>query len=110
MNKRSKKITTDLYKTISENCESLAILIIGISLFGFVQFSSDSMTFYTIVVGFLILMVSRGVHILLSSCLIRCFKAGKVSGIFRFILWFSGLRGAMGNFCSSFNSQPLLLQ
>lgn len=96
MHRRSKKITKDLYKTISENCESLAILIIGIALFGFVQFSSDSISFYAILVGFLILLVSRGVHILLSSCLIRCFKAGRVSPIFKFILWFSGLRGAMG--------------
>ena len=96
MHQRSKKITTDLYKTIAENCESLAILIIGISLFGFVRFSSDSINMYTIGIGFVILLISRFVHMFISSCLINCSKAGKINKIFKFILWFSGLRGAMG--------------
>lgn len=110
MHKRSKKITTDLYKTISENCESLAILIIGIALFGFVDLSSGSLNFYSLFTGFVILLISRLVHILISSCLINCLGAGRISNIFKFILWFSGLRGAMGRVAGSFNWQPSPLQ
>lgn len=95
MYKSAEKNTKNLYKTISENCESLAILIIGISLFGFVKFS-ESINIYTIISGFLILIIARFVHIFFSSLFIKCSKSGKLNNIFKFIIWFSGLRGAMG--------------
>lgn len=95
MNSKSKKLTQSLYKTIAENCESLAILIIGVSFFNFVRFDG-SLSMYTVLSGFAILLVARFFNVFVSSCIVNCFKIGSISKVFRFVLWFSGLRGAMG--------------
>ena len=107
MTSKSKKLTSSLYKTIAENCESLAILIIGVSFCNFVRFDG-SVSLYAVVSGFIILLVARFFNVFISACIVNVFKIGSIRKTFRFILWFSGLRGAMGNISYLFKF-PILI-
>jgi len=94
MNKRTHRLLTKLSSTISETFETLAFLIIGISVFGF-SYPIEKIGIGTIVVNFCILLIARYVNIYVTSALINCCRIKRINSGFKAVMWLSGLRGAM---------------
>lgn len=94
MNKKTDKLLTKLSSTISDTFETLAFMIIGISVFGF-SYPIEKIGILTLVVNFLILLVARFFNIYVISWFINICKMKRMSNGFKAMLWLSGLRGAM---------------
>ena len=78
--------------------ESFVFIYLGLSVFTFPKQSFK--LFILVVVAMLACLVARLANIIPNSALVNCFrKTGQkpepVSGKFQFVMWFSGLRGAV---------------
>lgn len=94
MNKRTHKLLDKLSSTVSETFETLAFLIIGISVFGF-SYPIQKIGVLTIAVNFVILLFARFVNIYVTSFFINACRIKRINGGFKAVMWLSGLRGAM---------------
>jgi NhaP-type Na+/H+ or K+/H+ antiporter len=85
----------NLASTISDIFESVAFLIIGVSVFG-LSYKLQSIGFPALIFNFFIILLARFVNITVISLIINLSKIKHVNSSFKTVMWFSGLRGAMG--------------
>ena len=95
LNKRSYKLVKNLASTVSEIFESIAFLIIGVAAFG-LSFRLQSIGVTALFLNFAILLLARFINISVISLIINLSRVKRVPASFKTVMWFSGLRGAMG--------------
>jgi NhaP-type Na+/H+ or K+/H+ antiporter len=102
LNKRAFKLVKNLASTISEIFESVAFLIIGVAAFG-LSYRLQSIGFAALGYNFIILLVARFINISVISLIINLSRMKQIPSSFKTVMWFSGLRGAMGKLISLCN-------
>lgn len=85
--------------TIADTFESTAFLMIGVSVFA-ASYPISKIGFLGYFFNFLFLIIARAGNVFLISLIINLTKKKFLNWNFQFILWFSGLRGAMGKLTS----------
>ena len=83
------------FETAAFSCETLVFLFLGIGIFAFRHPFKESM--YLVILTIVILNVSRFFNVGITSLIVNCFrkKNDKINFRVQFVLWVSGLRGAM---------------
>jgi sodium/hydrogen exchanger 8 len=90
----SRKVLKLGYETAAYSCETLVFLFLGIGLFAFKHPFIGSI--YLIIFTIIILNIARLMNIVITSALVNCCRKRRRLGIkTQFVLWVSGLRGAM---------------
>ena len=94
-----------LSSAIAEAFESTAFLMIGVSVFA-LSYPIQKIGLGGYALNFWLLLIARGANIFLVSYIINRGRIKRVSMPFQVVMWFSGLRGAMGelkSFCIGSN-------
>lgn len=82
------------YGVISEICESISFIFIGVAVFGF-NTTWDFFDYVMLPYAFMVILIARYLNIFIMTRLINLKRRPKVNSKTEFIMWFSGFRGAM---------------
>jgi len=95
LRKETQGLLKFLYETVAYVSESLVFIFLGMGLFTFDHpFGEISWTF--ILGTFLNINIARFLNVFVVSSLVNCTrKENKLTAKYQFVMWFSGLRGAM---------------
>lgn len=94
LNKKSFLILKKVITAVSDIFETVAFLIIGLSLFTF-SFPEKKIGFFFFFANFCFLCFSRFVNVFVVSWILNFFRKKKICWKKKILIWFSGLRGAM---------------
>lgn len=92
----SRRVLKITYETIAFSAETLVFVFLGIGLFAF-EHPFKSINVLTIVLSIINLNIARAFNILIVSKIVNIFRSDrtKITPKKQFVLWISGLRGAM---------------
>ncbi|KAL4493449.1 hypothetical protein ABPG72_007457 [Tetrahymena utriculariae] len=95
VSENSRKVNKKLYHTLAYTFENLVFIFIGIGLVSFdLAWKETGVSLF--ILGFLIINLARYFNIEIITYMLNRYRAkNKVNKTFRFIMWFSGFRGAM---------------
>ena len=90
----NKRVLQICYTTAAHSCETTVFIFLGVGLFSFKHPFVES--FWLILLTILVLNLARACNILIVSVLVNiCRKKSKIGVRQQFVMWISGLRGAM---------------
>ena len=93
----ARKLTAQAYKCVALVAETYVFVYLGMAVFTFPIFQSPVLML--VLYATLACFVGR-LHIYIGSCLTNCYRKpgdspAPISGVYMFIMWFSGLRGGV---------------
>ncbi|EAS03124.2 transporter, monovalent cation:proton antiporter-2 (CPA2) family protein (macronuclear) [Tetrahymena thermophila SB210] len=95
VSENSRKVNKKLYNTLAYTFENLVFIFIGIGLVSF-DLAWKEMGASLFILGFLIINLARYFNIEIITYMLNRYRTkNKINKTFRFIMWFSGFRGAM---------------
>lgn len=96
ISKGSRRVLKITYETFAYSAETLVFVFLGIGLFAF-DHPMDQISFSTIILSIVNLNIARAINVLIVSKLVNLTRSNKtrITGKQQFVLWISGLRGAM---------------
>jgi NhaP-type Na+/H+ or K+/H+ antiporter len=92
----SKAVVGRAYSVVAHAGETLVFIFLGIGLFSFdLPFKRTGVI---LGIGSIVFcLVGRAISVLMNSALLNQFRSHKISFKMQFVLWFGGLRGAIGS-------------
>lgn len=91
----AKKVLKMGYETIAHSAETIVFLFLGIGLFAF-NHPYQQLGWGLVLTTILNLNIARGLNVLTTTWLVNKTRTNtKISGRMQFVMWLSGLRGAM---------------
>ena len=91
----AKKVLQLCYETIAISAEQLVFLFLGIGVFAF-DHPYSQMGWGLVITTIINLNIARALNILTVTAFVNCSREEtKINGNFKFVMWMSGLRGAM---------------
>lgn len=91
----AKKVLQLCYETIAISAEQLVFLFLGIGIFAF-NHPYKQMGWGLVITTILNLNIARALNILIVTAFVNCSREEtKLNGKIKFVMWMSGLRGAM---------------
>jgi len=95
LSKSSRRVLSAGYETAAYSCETLVFLFLGMGLFAF-NHPYEQMGVPLLIGTIINLNIARALNVLIVTGLLNKFRTkNKFSGKLKFVMWFSGLRGAM---------------
>jgi sodium/hydrogen exchanger 8 len=94
--KGSRKVLKIYYETIAYSAETLVFVFLGIGLFAF-DHPFNQISVSTIILSIINLNIARAINVFIVSFFVNIFRSNKtkITPKQQFVLWISGLRGAM---------------
>ncbi|CAH1778714.1 unnamed protein product [Owenia fusiformis] len=79
------------FRTIAFICETVVFAYLGMAIFSFKHLVKPALVIWSIV----LILIARGLNIFPLSFIMNYFREHKITKKMQFIMWFSGLRGAI---------------
>jgi NhaP-type Na+/H+ or K+/H+ antiporter len=94
LSQTSKDVVGKSYEVVAHASESLIFIFLGMGMFSFgLPFEKMGLGLFLVMLA--AVLVGRAVNIFGNTAFLNMFRIHKISGAFQFLMWFSGLRGAI---------------
>jgi sodium/hydrogen exchanger 8 len=94
LSESGKETVGHAYETVAHASETLIFVFVGMGLFSF-NLPFEGMGWALFFWMIFSVLLARGANILINTSILNYFQDAKISPTFQFIMWFSGLRGAI---------------